>query len=89
TEVLDTSPLFREWVEKAQAEGMAKGMAEGEAIGLRESIRTVLEVRFQTLDAELLAAVDAAHVDALKDTLRHITTGSLDDIHERLRRRPA
>jgi hypothetical protein len=48
----------------------------------------VLEARFQTLDAEIVAAVDAAPVDALRDTLRHITTDSLEEARDRLRRRP-
>jgi predicted transposase YdaD len=96
TEVLDTSPLYREWVEKAQAEGEAKGMAEGEAKGmaegeakgLRESVRTVLEARFQTVDAELIAAITAADTATLRDALRYVALDSVDEIRDRLRRRP-
>jgi hypothetical protein len=44
-----------------------------------------LEGRFQTLDAALLAALDTATPDALRDVLRHITTDSLEQIGERLR----
>jgi flagellar biosynthesis/type III secretory pathway protein FliH len=36
TELLDESPLYRQWVERATAEGMAKGVAEGMAKGLAE-----------------------------------------------------
>ena len=77
TEILDQSPLYREWVDKAKAEGEAKG--------LREAARAALEGRFQTLDAALLAALDTATPAALKDALRHITTDSLEEATERLR----
>lgn len=90
TELLDQSPLYREWVDKAKAEGMAegeaKGISEGEAKALRESVQTVLLGRFQTLDVDLLAALEVATPDALRDTLRHITTDSLDQARARLRR---
>lgn len=90
TELLDQSPLYREWVDKAKAEGLAEGEARGEARGeakaLRDSAHTVLEGRFQTLDADLLAALEEATPGALKETLRHITTDSLDQVRERLRR---
>lgn len=96
TEVLDTSPLYREWVEKAQAEGMAKGMAEGEARGeaqgeaqgLRESIQAVLESRFQTLDEELLALIAAADVPTLRAAVRHVALDSLDEARTRLSQHP-
>ncbi|HEV2405005.1 MAG TPA: hypothetical protein VGR88_06110 [Ktedonobacterales bacterium] len=81
TELLDRSPLYREWVDKAKAEGIA----EGEAKGLLVAARAVLEGRFQSLDADVLAALDVATPDALKDVLRHITTDSLEQISERLR----
>lgn len=45
----------------------------------------MLEGRFQTLDADLLAAIEAATPDALKETLRHITADSLDEVRARLR----
>lgn len=77
TELLDQSPLYREWVEKAKAEGRAEE--------LRDSVRIELEGRFQALDTDLLAAIEAATPDALKETLRHITTDSLDQVRERLR----
>lgn len=87
TELLEQSPLYREWVAKAQAEGEAKGEVEGEVRGLRESVQTVLESRFQTLDAELLAAIAAADIETLRGALRHVALDSLDDARERLRQR--
>ena len=100
TEVLDTSPLYREWVEKAQAEGMAQGMAQGiaqgiaegeaqgEAQGLRESIQAVLESRFQTLDDEMLALIAAADLSTLRAAVRHVALDSLDEARARLSQRP-
>lgn len=85
TELLDQSPLYREWVDKAKAEGLAEGKAEGEAQGMRIAVQAALEGRFQSLDAGLLAALEVATPDALKETLRHITTDSLDQVRERLR----
>jgi flagellar biosynthesis/type III secretory pathway protein FliH len=73
---------------KGMAEGEAKGMAEGEAKGLRESVRTVLEARFQTVDAELIAAITAADTATLRDALRYVALDSVDEIRDRLRRRP-
>ena len=99
TELLEQSPLYQEWVAKAQAEGMVKGRAEGEvkgraegeaqgeAHGLRESVQAVLESRFQTLDAELLAAIAEADTETLRGALRHVALDSLDEARERLSRR--
>ena len=100
TEVLDTSPLYREWVEKAQAEGMAQGMAqgiaegreegiaEGEAQGLREAIQAMLESRFQTLDEDLLALIAAADLPTLRAAVRHVALDSLDEARAHLSQRP-
>src|SRR5579883_1874254 len=38
TEILETSPLYQEWVARGKAEGLAEGLAEGKAEGLAEGL---------------------------------------------------
>lgn len=80
TEILETSPLYREWVQKAQE----AGMQQGRLAGMRDSVRLVLEGRFSTLDEQLLALLNVADETALMWVLAHVATDSLEHIRARL-----
>ena len=88
TEILETSPLYQEWVRKATEEGlskgMAQGMAQGEERGLREAVLIILRGRFGEPAADIVTAVDAASRETLSAILRNAATDSLAQIRERL-----
>lgn len=88
TEILDESPLYREWVDKATAEGMKKGIqqgiAEGKSEGMRLMVRRALEGRFGTVSEALLTALAAAPQETLDAIIMHIATDSLETVHIRL-----
>ncbi len=92
TELLEESPLYREWIAQAEAKGEAKGKVEGEArgkadgelSGLRRSVRIILAKRFGPLDETLLAAIDAAQAADLEAVLAQAITDTLDQIRARL-----
>lgn len=77
TEILDTSPLYQEM--------KAEGRAEGRAEGLREAVRLALEGRFGALDADLLAALNAADEARLREVIAHVASDTLGQVRERLR----
>jgi predicted transposase YdaD len=96
TELLDESPLYREWIRKARVEGITEGKAEGIAEGkaegkvegiaegsieaLRESIRVVLQSRFGAIDPDLVALIDSLDASTLRVALPHIATETLVQI---------
>lgn len=92
-DILDESSIFRDWRAKVAAEseargearGEVKGIAEGELIGLRRSARLILTKRFGELDAETLAAIDAANATTLESALIQSWTDSLEQIRAQLR----
>lgn len=73
TEILGQSPLYREWVETAEA----KGEAIGGVKGMRSTIRLVL-------DADLLPAIEQATPDQIADVATHDAVDSLAQVRERL-----
>jgi hypothetical protein len=93
TEILETSPLYQEWVQKAReegkAEGEARGEARGKAEGLREAALAVLRSRFGELAPSLVDAINSAVLVQLQDVLAHATTDSLEQITARLGQPPA
>lgn len=80
TEILETSPLYQLWVSEATEKGMAQGMAQG----LREAVLAVLGSRFGELAPDLVAAINSATVEQLRDLLAHVGTESLEHITRRL-----
>ncbi|HLJ80475.1 MAG TPA: hypothetical protein VKT52_03240 [Ktedonobacterales bacterium] len=76
TEILETSPLYQEWVQKAHEEGKAEG--------LREAVLAVLRSRFGELAPSLVDAINSAVLAQLQDVLAHATTDSLEQITARL-----
>ena len=78
TEILDESPLYREWVDGAKAEGKAVGIAEGKAVGLAQALKLALEGRFGVLSADLVAAIDSVDEAQLVLALPHVGTDSLE-----------
>ena len=81
TEILETSPLYREWVQKAHDEGKAEG--------IREAVLIVLRNRFGELPPSLAAAINAAAATQLQDVLAHAVTDSLEQVAARLSQSPA
>jgi len=88
TELLDESPLYREWIERATAEGLAKGLAEGQAKGKAEGeravIQRILESRFGTVDPQVAEMVNQADFALLDDLIPHIAIDTLEQIRQRL-----
>lgn len=88
TEILETSPLYQEWVQKAHDEGKAEGKAEskaegieqGKAEGLREAVLTVVRNRFGEPPSSLVAAINAATSAQLTDMLAHAVMDSLEQM---------
>lgn len=76
TEILDESPLYREWVETAEA--------KGKLIGMRNTVRGVLEGRFATLPDDVIATLQAADETTLNIIIMHITTDTLEQVRARL-----
>lgn len=80
TEILETSPLYQEWVRKATAEGMAQGMAQG----MREAALAVLRGRFGALPDALEAAIRLASPETLQPMLEHAASETLEQIASHL-----
>ena len=95
-DIMNESPLFREWMADAEEKGIARGEARGEAkglstglakgelSGLQRSMRLILASRFGTLDPDLLAAIDAADTTTLEAAIAQSATDSLDQIRASL-----
>jgi hypothetical protein len=91
TNILEESPLYREWVDTAKAEGKIEGKAEGkiegkaegEHEGLAMAVKLVLEGRFGGITEDLATAIQAAEVGTLRDALLHAGTDNLDALRVR------
>ena len=92
TEILEQSPLYRQWIAEAmergraagEAEGRIAGQAEGRAEGVRQAARTALQGRWGELPAELEAALTTASLATLNEVLAHIATDTLEQLRARL-----
>ncbi|MGH2517387.1 MAG: hypothetical protein ACRDHP_17195 [Ktedonobacterales bacterium] len=76
TEILETSPLYQQWI--------SKGREEGRTEGAREAALAVLRGRFGALPEDFeraLAAAAGARLDAM---LAHAATESLEELRARL-----
>lgn len=80
TKILETSPLYQEWVGRAREEGKA----EGEAEGLREAIVAVLHSRFGEPAPALVTAINGATLEQLRGILSYVGMESLEQITQRL-----
>src|SRR5579859_802035 len=105
TDILETSPLYQEWVGKAREEGKAQGIEQGreqgieqgreqgreqgKAEGMREAVLVVLRNRFGELAPSLVHAISSAALAQLQDVLAHVATESLEQITARLGQPPA
>jgi hypothetical protein len=85
TELLEESPLYRAWIGKAHADGVAEGITEGSAESLRESLRVVLESRFGAIDPDLLALIASLDIPTSRAALPHVATETLQEIQAWLR----
>jgi hypothetical protein len=72
TEILEQSPLYRMWIAEAQVATM------------RQATRTALLGRWQTLPAEVEAALATVSVEALNEVLAHLTTDTMEQLRVRL-----
>ena len=84
TELLDESPLYREWIETAEARGMTRGKAEGKAEGMRASVLRMLEIRFGAVDESLTQAIEQADYTSLDKLIPHAVVDSLDQLRQLL-----
>lgn len=84
TDLLEESPLYRTWVGEARAKGEAEGRAEGRAEGEIEMARRALEAKYQTLEADVLAALAQAGPATLEEIVSRLFTDTLTDVRGRL-----
>ncbi len=80
TDILDQSPLYREWIETAEARGEEKGNMEG----MRDAVRLMLASRFGPLASDLAAAIDSADNATLSVVITHLATDPITEIRVRL-----
>ena len=92
TEILEQSSLYREWVERAKAEGQKQGLEQGleqgrelgleqgaergKRDGLAEATQIILEQRFGALPDDLITALAQATISRLEDVLTHLPAES-------------
>lgn len=91
TDILETSPLYQEWMREAtekgmaqgMAQGMVQGMAQGMAQGLREGTLIALRGRFGELPPDVEEAVSRTTEDVLADALAHVGTDTIEQMRSR------
>ncbi len=81
-QALRRNPMIDELVRQSSLFEEAK--LEGKLEGKREAIQLMLEARFGTLSADMLAALGAADDAALEGLARHAATETLEQIRARL-----
>jgi hypothetical protein len=59
-------------------------LQRGREEGQRQMARLVLEGRFGSLTADLLAALNTADTSILKELVAHVSTDSLEQVRQRL-----
>lgn len=88
TEILETSPLYQEWIRAATEKGMKAGIEQGRELGIEQGLRdaaiAIIRGRFGTLPAEVEQALKGADTPALQALLPHAGTDSLDELRARL-----
>jgi hypothetical protein len=76
TEILETSPLYRLWVARAQEQGVAQG--------LREAALDVLRRRFGEPPSDMVEALAGMSTADLHEIVALAATGTLDEVRARL-----
>jgi hypothetical protein len=76
TEIIETSALYQEWIQK--------GRAEGRAEGVREAALVLLRARFGEVAADLEQVIGAADADSLDTMIPGFATDALPEIRARL-----
>jgi hypothetical protein len=61
TEILEQSPLYREWVAEATSKGMQQGMQQGRQDGARLAALAVWRARFGEPQADVVPALEGEH----------------------------
>ncbi len=72
TEILETSPLYQEWVRKAREQG------------LREAALVLLRARFNDVPPQVAQALSAASAEQIQKMLAYMLTEDLDQLRARL-----
>lgn len=71
-------------VEEGYAKCRGDGRAEGRVAGMRQAARVALEGRFGALDADILAALNAANEQVLLEIIAGLTSETLQRVRQRL-----
>jgi predicted transposase YdaD len=89
TEILETSPLYQEWIRKATQEGLQRGIEQGIEQGRRAAVVEVLQARLGALPSDILQAIIAADVETITQLLIHAGSDTLVELRARLGLSPA
>ncbi len=82
--MLEEIPWLREAREEGREEGKAEGLSQGELLGMREVALRTLANRFDTVPAEIEAALQTADKEHLFDVATHAGTDTLEEVRARL-----
>lgn len=86
--LLRESSVAEEFIEEGFKRGIERGRQEGEARerdeGVRAAVKLLLQGRFGTLDAALLAAIERADKATLEQVLLHAATDTPEELRARL-----
>ncbi len=79
-------PMINEWLRESSVaeEFIEQGREEGRNQEARRMARLVLQGRFTTLDADLVAAIERADAATLEQALLHAATETLEQLRSRL-----
>jgi predicted transposase YdaD len=84
TEIIETSALYQEWIQKGRAEGRAEGEAAGRAAGVREAALVLLRARFGEVAPDIEQALGQTGTEGLEALLPHLAAETLPEIRARL-----
>ena len=85
TEILETSPLYQEWIRKATQQGLEQGLDRGR----REAVVEVLLARLGALPPEVLQTIAAADTETITQLLIHAGSDTTVELRARLGLPPA
>lgn len=80
TELLDELPLYRNWIETAEARGKQRGKAEG----MCDSVLRMVESRFGAVDESVTQAISQADYASLDKIIPHLVSDSLEQLRQLL-----
>jgi hypothetical protein len=83
-EILESSPLYQQWMREWREKGRQEGIQEGIQVALRESMLALLQQRFGELPPDIVGALTSANRGTLEALLPDLLTISLDELRARL-----